>query len=87
MEKSELEVQAMLFGVAGLLPSQRENPLPTEVANDPNIVTLEKLWHASEYAELPARMTEARWSATGRPVNRPDSAYCRDEPIDSQLSG
>ena len=41
-EKSELEVQAMLFGVAGLLPSQRENPLPTEVANDPSIVTLEK---------------------------------------------
>ena len=27
-QKSELEIQAMLFGVAGLLPSQREKPLP-----------------------------------------------------------
>ena len=70
-EKSELEVQAILFGVAGLLPSQREKPLPTEVTNDPSIVALEELWRASEYAELPPRMTEARWSFTGRPVNHP----------------
>jgi hypothetical protein len=70
-EKSELEIQAILFGVAGLLPSQREKSPSTEVTNDPNIVALEELWRASEYAELPARMTEARWSFTGRPVNRP----------------
>ncbi len=70
-EKSELEIQAILFGVAGLLPSQREKPLPTEVTNDPSIVTLEKLWSTSEYAELPTRMTEAHWSSTGRPVNHP----------------
>ena len=70
-EKSELEIQAILFGVAGLLPSQREKPLPTEVTNDPSIVALEELWRASEYAELPARMTEAHWSFTGRPVNHP----------------
>ena len=70
-DKSELEVQAILFGVAGLLPSQRENSLPTEVTNDPSIVTLEELWRASEYAELPTRMTEAHWSSTGRPVNHP----------------
>lgn len=69
--KSELEIQAMLFGVAGLLPSQREKPLPTEVTNDPNVEALEKLWRASEYAELPARMTEARWSFTSRPINHP----------------
>ena len=29
-QKSELEIQAILFGVAGLLPSQREKPLPIE---------------------------------------------------------
>lgn len=69
--KSELEIQAMLFGVAGLLPSQREKPLPTEVTNDPNIEGLERLWRASEYAELPACMTEARWSFTSRPMNHP----------------
>lgn len=70
-EKSELEIQAILFGIAGLLPSQREKPLPTDVTNDPNIEALEASWQSSEYAELPPRMTDARWSFTGRPVNRP----------------
>lgn len=70
-QKSELEIQAILFGVAGLLPSQREKPLPTEVTNDPSIVALEALWSASAYAELPARMTEARWHFTSRPLNHP----------------
>ena len=70
-EKSELEIQAILFGVAGLLPSQREKPLPPEVTDDPGVVALEELWCGSEYAELPPRMTEARWSFTGRPLNRP----------------
>ena len=70
-EKSELEIQAILFGVAGLLPSQREKPLPPEVTDDPSVKALEALWRGSEYAELPARMTEARWSSTGRPLNQP----------------
>ncbi len=70
-QKSELEIQATLFGVAGLLPSQREKPLPPEAADDPGIVALEEQWRASEYAELPQRMTEARWSFTGRPLNHP----------------
>ena len=70
-QKSELEIQAILFGVAGLLPSQREEPLPPEVTDDPNVVALEELWRGSEYAELPPRMTEARWSFTERPFNHP----------------
>ena len=70
-QKSEMEIQAVLFGVAGLLPSQREKPLPLEATNDPSIVALEELWRASEYAELPPRMAEARWSFTGRPLNHP----------------
>jgi hypothetical protein len=70
-QKSELEIQAILFGVAGLLPSQREKPVPTEVTNDPSILALEELWLASGYAELPPRMTEARWSFTSRPFNHP----------------
>ena len=70
-QKSELEIQAILFGVAGLLPSQREKPPPIAVTNDPRIVALEEAWRASAYAELPARMTEARWSLTGRPLNHP----------------
>ena len=70
-QKSELEIQAILFGVAGLLPSQREKPLPSEVTDDPSVAALEALWHTSEYAELPPRMTEARWSFTGRPLNHP----------------
>ena len=70
-QKSELEIQAILFGVAGLLPSQREKPLPREVTDDSSIVALEESWRASEYAELPTRMTEARWSFIGRPFNHP----------------
>ena len=70
-QKSESEIQSVLFGVAGLLPSQREKALSTEVTNDPNIVALEESWRVSEYAELPVRMTEARWSFTSRPVNHP----------------
>ena len=69
--KSELEIQAILFGVAGLLPSQREKPLPPEVTDDPGIVALEQQWQTSAYAELPPRMTEAHWSFTGRPLNHP----------------
>ena len=70
-QKSELEIQAMLFGVAGLLPSQREKPLPSEVTDDPRVVALEDLWRTSAYAELPPRMTEARWSFIARPFNHP----------------
>ena len=70
-QKSELEIQAILFGVAGLLPSQREKPLPPEVTDDSSVKTLEALWRGSEYAKLPPRMTEARWSFTGRPLNHP----------------
>jgi len=69
--KSELEIQATLFGVAGLLPSQREKPLPLEVTDDPGIIALEKQWRTSAYAKLPPRMTEARWSFTSRPLNHP----------------
>ena len=70
-QKSELEIQATLFGVAGLLPSQQEKSLASEVTDDPSIVALEKLWLASKYAELPPRMTATRWSFTGRPLNHP----------------
>ena len=34
-------------------------------------MVLEELWRGSEYAELPPRMTEARWRFTGRPLNYP----------------
>ena len=70
-QKSEPEIQAMLFGVAGLLPSQREKLFPPEVTNDPSVIALEELWRASESAELPARMTEAHWRFAGRPFNHP----------------
>ena len=70
-QKSELEIQATLFGVAGLLPSQREKPLLPEAADDPGIAALEEQWRTSTYAELPPRMTETRWSFTGRPLNHP----------------
>ena len=70
-QKSESEIQAILFGVAGLLPSQREKSPSTEVTKDPSIIALEALWRASAYAELPRRMTDTHWSFTSRPVNHP----------------
>ena len=71
-QKSELEIQTILFGVAGLLPSQRENPLPAEEVDDPFIVTLENLWRASEHASRPDHMTASRWRFGGvRPFNYP----------------
>ena len=42
-QKSELAIQATLFGVAGLLPSQREKPLPPEVTDDPSIVAFRRV--------------------------------------------
>ncbi len=70
-QKSEAETQAILFGIAGLLPSQREKPLSDEAASDPSIRTLETLWSTSAYAEMPRRMRETHWRFAGRPANHP----------------
>lgn len=70
--KSEHEIQAILFGVAGLLPSQSEKPIPSHVKDDPFIVTLETLWEISEQAKRSDRMNATKWQfGRIRPYNYP----------------
>ena len=71
-QKSEHEIQAILFGIAGLLPSQSDKPLPENEVNDPLIVALEALWEASEHAKHPDRMNASQWRfGKIRPFNYP----------------
>ena len=70
--KSEWEIQAILFGMAGLLPSQLETQLPADAAEHPFIATLEALWSASDYASRRERMTAEKWRfGKIRPFNYP----------------
>lgn len=70
--KSEHEVQAILFGVAGLLPSQLEKPLPVSDTENPYIVALEKLWEVSDNAKNVERMVASKWRLGRiRPNNHP----------------
>lgn len=70
--KTEHEIQAILFGVAGLLPSQLEKPLPVKETENPFIVTLEKLWDTSEQAKSSDRMMASQWRfGRIRPMNYP----------------
>lgn len=70
--KTEHEIQAILFGVAGLLPSQLEKPLPTEETENPFIVTLEKLWETSDISKSADRMMASQWRfGRIRPNNHP----------------
>ncbi len=69
--KSELEIQAMLFGVAGLLPSQLKKPIPSNEREHPFIVGLEELWSSSKDAAHRERMSESQWRFATRPFNHP----------------
>lgn len=70
--KSEEEIQAILFGVAGLLPSQLEKSLPTPEKDNPLIVALETLWDASKHVSRPDRMNASQWQfGKIRPYNYP----------------
>ncbi len=70
--KSEHEIQAILFGVAGLLPSQLEKPLPANETENPYIVALEKLWEVSEHAKRTECMVGTKWRfGRIRPNNHP----------------
>ena len=70
--KSDHEIQANLFGVAGLLPSQLEKPLPAEETDNPFIVALEKLWETLTKAERKDCMSASQWRfGKIRPMNYP----------------
>ena len=70
--KSVEEIQSILFGVAGLLPSQTENPPATIEKEDPFVVTLEKLWYASKQSVKAKGMDATQWRfGKIRPFNYP----------------
>ncbi len=70
--KSSEEIQAVLFGVAGLLPSQSCKSLKLSEADKPFIDRLETLWKSSEQYKSPTRMTADAWRlAKIRPANYP----------------
>ena len=69
--KSNEEIQAILFGVAGLLPSQSRLPHPGE-ANEPFVSRLEKLWPSSAQYKNSNRMPADVWRfGDTRPPNFP----------------
>lgn len=71
MGKSNEEIQAMLFGVAGLLPSQSDRPQPGE-ADTPFISRLEELWTSSAQCKNSNRMSADVWQfAKTKPANFP----------------
>ncbi len=71
MGKSNEEIQAILLGVAGLLPSQCDLLSPCE-ANEPFISQLETLWAASAQYENSNRMSGHVWRfGNTRPPNFP----------------
>lgn len=70
--KTKHEIQAILFGVAGLLPSQLEKQLPAEETDNPFIVALETLWETSEHSKSADRMMASQWRfGRIRPMNYP----------------
>lgn len=70
--KSVEEIQAILFGVAGLLPSQTEKPLSAIEREDPFVVALEKLWHTSKRTVKAKGMDATQWHfGRIRPYNYP----------------
>ncbi len=69
--KSNEEIQAILLGVAGLLPSQSKAPQPCE-ANAPFVSQLETLWVSSVQYNNSNRISADVWRfAKTRPVNYP----------------
>lgn len=70
--KLDEEIQAILFGVAGLLPSQSQRSSNLDHADRTFIMRLESIWRASEQAKMPTHMVAEQWKFSGtRPPNFP----------------
>ena len=79
--RTDQEIQAVLFGVAGLLPSQAYKPLELGEEDKAFANQLETLWEGSKEYKNPTRMTAEQWSFAVRPTNHPT----RRVPAMSQL--
>ena len=70
--KSDEAIQAILFGVAGLLPSQSQQVGEWDEADRTFIERLESIWESAEQYKTPTRMTAEQWHfARIRPANYP----------------
>ncbi len=70
--KSDELIQAILFGVAGLLPSQSQQKTEWDEGGRKFIERLESSWESAEQYKHPARMTAEQWHfAKMRPANYP----------------
>ena len=70
--KVDEEIQAILYGMAGLLPSQSQRPTDLDESDRTCIKRLESIWNASEQVRIPTRMVAEQWKfAKTRPANFP----------------
>ena len=70
--KSDESIQAILFGVAGLLPSQSQQKTEWGEGDRKFIERLEASWESAEQYKNPTRMTAEQWHfAKIRPANYP----------------
>lgn len=66
------EIQAILLGVAGLLPSQSQRSSDLDNSDRTFITRLESIWGAAEQAKMRTRMVAEQWKFSGtRPPNFP----------------
>jgi hypothetical protein len=86
--KTDEEIQAILFGVAGLLPSQSHQRLEWTEADRAFIAKLDSLWRDAEQYKLPTRMTATQWNfAHVRPANYPSRRISAISQLISKLQG
>ena len=72
LSKPDETIQAILFGVAGLLPSQSEQEIEWEEEDIAFIERLESIWESTEQYKNATRMTTEQWHfAKMRPANYP----------------
>ena len=70
--RDDEEIQAILFGMAGLLPSQSQRSVDLDESDKIVIKRLESIWNASEQIRIPTRMVAEQWRfAKTRPPNYP----------------
>ena len=70
--QSDESVQAILFGVAGLLPSQSQQEIEWDEETKRFIDRLESIWESTEQHKSPTRMAAEQWHfAKMRPANYP----------------
>ena len=70
--KSDESIQAILFGVSGLLPSQSQQKIEWNEVDRKFVERLESVWESTEQHKKPTRMTAEQWHfAKMRPANYP----------------